>query len=191
MSKVTKLLTPEMLKRCIDLSNEKHTLKPERTNVYRYMVVTPDGSTEHDRTENSVTHIIYTTDFTQTALLTLDKSITLLSSGEFAVNGDEIFDGDIVEYQQASGGILASDKKTRLCVINKYNEGSPFTARNIGINEYEPDNIYHNEYTFSGCHILRVIGNIHIGMFTNKIHCEDAFERTYIYDNDIEVKFSK
>ena len=73
-------------------------------------------------------------------------------------NGVEIYEGDIVEWQQASGGFLPPCPNVRICKIIW---DTPFSRWGCQDTVPLPQNQEHySQYTFSSCHIT-VIGNIH------------------------------
>lgn len=79
-------------------------------------------------------------------------------TGLFDKNGKKIFEGDVVVWKQALGGILQPDSEEKKCFIEWDSFFSAWKCRDIRFGNDRPG------YTFHGCHIEKVIGNI----FENK-----------------------
>lgn len=70
-------------------------------------------------------------------------------------NGKEIYEGDIVIWKQALGGILQADSDPKTCVIEWDEFFSSWKCRDINKEDH------FRGYTFHECHMESVIGNIY------------------------------
>lgn len=83
-----------------------------------------------------------------------DGEILMQFTGLKDKNGKEIYEGDIVNWKQAGGGLLEPDASTYTCEIKWERTGWAC----VDVKPIKDD--YHSHFTFSASHI-EVIGNIY------------------------------
>ncbi len=80
----------------------------------------------------------------------IDKESVGQFTGVTDILGNKVYEGDIVTWQQARGGILPADKSTYVCVVQWCNLMNGWQCKDVDSTSV---------FTFSSCH-LEVIGNI-------------------------------